>query len=170
MPNVGHILLSDALATEEGCLDYLEALRWPDGVRCLRCGSDRVSRFVANASFRRRFSEKRQAHVVVSIPARRLYQCNSPGCRRQFSAITGTVFMDSRLPLRTWFRAVAMVAEAGPDVSAKEMERGLGVSYRTAWLLNHRIREALGREIPSSGPGPAPAEARATRGEPRGTT
>jgi transposase-like protein len=115
----------DTFETDEQCWTYLEAARWPEGVRCLRCGSVKVSKFVSGS------------------PARRLYQCNAPKCRYQFSAITGTAFAGSHLPLRTWFRAIAMVAEATGEVSAAAMQRDLGVSYRTAWYLKHRLREAM---------------------------
>ena len=86
-----------------------------------------------------------QGGVIKSscVPARRLYQCNEVTCRFQFSATSGTIFDKSHLPLPVWFQAVALIVNAKKGLSAKQMERDLGVNYRTAWLLNHRIREAM---------------------------
>lgn len=128
--------------TEEQCLAYLEAMRWPDGLTCLRCGSDKVARIVTNETTRERKNRKGEI-VEVRVPARRLYQCNNDGCRYQYSATTGTIFDKSHLPLAKWFMAVALVANAKKGVSAKQMQRDLGVNYRTAWFLDHRIREAM---------------------------
>ena len=64
-------------------------------------------------------------------------------CRFQFSVTSGTIFDKSHLPLPVWFQAVALIVNAKKSISAKQMERDLGVSYRTAWFLNHRIREAM---------------------------
>lgn len=121
---------------------FLEALRWPDGLRCLSCGSDKVSRFVTNETSRERKNRKGEI-VEVRVPARRLYQCNNEGCRYQYSATTGTIFDKSHLPLAKWFMAVAIIANAKKSVSAKQMQRDLECSYSTAWFLDHRIREAM---------------------------
>src|ERR1041385_8083484 len=129
--------------TEEQCLAYLEAMRWTDGVvRCLKCQSDKVSKFVTNETTRERTNRNGEVKEV-RVPARRLYQCNNEGCRHQFSATTGTIFDKSHLPLAKWFLAVAIIANAKKGVSAKQMQRDLGVNYRTAWFLDHRIREAM---------------------------
>ena len=109
--------------TEESCRAYFEATRWLEGVRCLKCGGARITR--------------------LEIPARRLYQCKARECRHQFSAIAGTMLEGSHLPLRTWFLAIALAASAERPVSAIELQRELGVSYRTAWYLTHRIRGAM---------------------------
>ena len=116
--------------TEEACLAYLTQLRWPGGVACLKCGSEYVSKL---------FAAKGRRGTV----RRPLYQCLEPLCKHQFTATTGTLFHDSHLPLVKWFLAVAIVTNAKKSVSAKQMERDLGVSYRTAWYLNHRIRKAM---------------------------
>jgi hypothetical protein len=128
---------------DDNCFDYLEVTRWPDVVHCLKCGGGNVSRIITNETTRERFSKKLGKVVEVRVPARRLHQCNRPECRHQFSATTGTLFNDTHLPLRTWFQAIALIANAKEGISAKQMERDLGVHYRTAWFLNHRIREAM---------------------------
>jgi transposase-like protein len=97
----------------------LEELRWPDGVKCPRCNSDKISR----------------------IAKRRQFDCD--GCRYQFSVRVGTLFHDSKLPLWKWFLAVYVMGESKKGVSANQLKRMLGVSYKTAWYLCHRIRAAL---------------------------
>ena len=111
--------LAERFHSEDNCRDYLEGLRWPDGLRCIRCDSERISR----------------------IEARKLYQCMS--CNYQFSVTAGTIFHDSKLPLWKWFAATFLVAEAKKGVSANQIKRMVGVSYKTAWYLCHRIRVAM---------------------------
>jgi hypothetical protein len=134
--------IQSAFGSEEKCLNYLEAARWPNGVQCLKCGSSEVSKFKTNETTRERTDRKGNVREVP-VQARHLYQCNAEGCRHQFSATAGTIFDKSHLPLTKWFMAVGIIANAKKSVSAKQMERDLGVNYRTAWHLDHRIREAM---------------------------
>jgi transposase-like protein len=133
-------------ATKESCLDYLAALRWPNGIVCLKCGitgNEEFRKFTTNETTRTRFSKKKQAVVTVKVPSRSLYECK--GCGYQFAATTGTVFHDSHLPLEKWFEAVAMILEAKKGMSALQVCRHLGVpesNYKSIWYLCHRIREA----------------------------
>src|ERR1700679_3999024 len=115
-------------ATEDNCLDYLESMRWPNGeIGCVHCGEIGViSKITAPAGKNKRT---------------RLYQCLA--CKKQFSATSGTIFNDTHLPLTKWFMAIAMIREAKKGMSAKQLERHLGVNYRTAWHRCHRIREAM---------------------------
>ncbi len=117
--NIDLMTLMDRFHSEEKCLEYLEGLRWPDGVHCPRCDSDKISRIVKRAQ----------------------YDCDS--CRYQFSVKAGTIFHDSHLPLRKWFAAVYLMCEARKGVSANQLKRTLKVAYKTAWYLCHRIRAAL---------------------------
>jgi len=139
------IEVEKSFGTEEQCLAYVAAARWRDGVRCLKCGSDKVAPFKTNETTRERKNKKGEVREV-RVPARHLYQCNAEGCRHQFSAIAGTIFTDTHLPLSTWMEAIALMANAKKGISALQMERDLGVNYRTAWHLNHRIREAMQSE------------------------
>ncbi len=129
-------------STEEACLAYLEKIRWPEGVRCLKCDSKEISRIAAKESVRskKRINQGGEA-VAQRIPARLLYQCLK--CRHQFTAKSGTLFNDSHLPLQKWFYALALIGNAKEGVSAKQMQRDLQVSYQTAWYLCHRIREIM---------------------------
>lgn len=114
--------------TEDQCLDYIEKMRWPNGeIGCVHCGEiGRISKITREAGKNKRT---------------RIYQCLA--CGKQFSATSGTIFNDTHLPLTKWFLAIAIICEAKKGVSAKQLERHLGVNYRTAWHLAHRIREAM---------------------------
>ncbi|MGE5111908.1 MAG: IS1595 family transposase [Acidobacteriaceae bacterium] len=117
-------------ATDEQCLEYLEAMRWPDGVRCPTCGAKEVS------------------VITRATPGKnkrgRIYQCLEPTCKQQFSATAGTIFHDSHLPLTKWFMALAMVVDAKKGISARQLQEHLGIgSYRTAWYMAHHIRKAM---------------------------
>ena len=111
--------LMELFHSDERCRTYLESLRWPDGLRCSRCDSTKVSR-----------SYKRNQFV-----------CDS--CDYNFSVTAGTIFHDSHLPLEKWFTAIYLMVESKKGISANQMKRTLGVSYKTAWYLCHRIRAAM---------------------------
>jgi transposase-like protein len=115
--------------TDDDCLDYIESMRWPNGeVGCVHCGEvGRISRITRESKGKNQRT--------------RLFQCLA--CGKQFSATSGTIFNDTHLPLVKWFMAIAFICEAKKGISAKQVERHLGVNYRTAWHLCHRIREAM---------------------------
>ncbi|HML15814.1 MAG TPA: transposase, partial [Bryobacteraceae bacterium] len=73
------IEIEQAFGTEEQCIVYLASYRWPDGVRCLKCGSEKVSAFRTNETTRERKNRKGQIREV-RVPARHLFQCNAEGC------------------------------------------------------------------------------------------
>jgi len=125
------IEVTKAFATEEQCLAYLEAKRWPDGVRCLTCGSKEISRI--NRKVTKKTDNKRA----------QIFQCLEPTCKAQFSATTGTIFNGSHLSLDKWYMAIALIVDAKKGMSALQLQRHLKVNYRTAWYLAHRIREAM---------------------------
>lgn len=117
--SVNLMTLMDQFGTDEKCRAILEELRWPDGVRCPRCNTPKVSR----------------------ITTRDQFDCDV--CRYQFSVLSGTIFHDTHLPLKKWFVAIYLIVEAKKGMSANQMKRILGVSYKTAWFLCHRIRAAM---------------------------
>jgi transposase-like protein len=96
-------------------------LRWPSGVCCPTCGSTEV-RFIAT---------------------RRIWECKTKHPKRQFSAKVGTIFEDSPIDLGKWFAAIWMVANCKNGISSYEMHRALGVTQKTAWFMDHRIRLAM---------------------------
>jgi transposase-like protein len=106
-------------ATDEQCRIALEKLRFPDGVKCIRCQSEKISRAYKRNQF----------------------ECES--CGYHFSVTAGTIFHDSHLPLTKWFAAIYLMCEARKGVSANQLKRTIGVSYKTAWYLCHRIRAAV---------------------------
>lgn len=127
-----------AFASEENCHLYLEAARWPEGVRCLKCDHDKISKYTIKGKIREYANGE-----VKPTPDRFMYQCLNSKCKYQFCATTGTIFSDTHLPLNKWMLAAAIMCNAKKGVSAKQMERDMGVSYKTAWYLNHRIRKAM---------------------------
>lgn len=111
----------ERFATEEACRAYLFASRWPDGFRCPVCD-------------RREAGEMHRRRLV--------WQCKS--CGRQTSATAGTVMHGTRTPLRTWFWAAYLVATHHPGISAKQLQRQLGLTrYETAWLILQKLRRAM---------------------------
>ena len=118
-------------ATEEHCLEYVESMRWPDGViRCETCGGSKVKKV-------RREKESKNKRPWF-------YLCLEPTCHQQFSPTAGTLFADSHLPLITWFHAIGLVLNAKKGISAAQLQRDLGLGgYKTAWYLLHRIRESM---------------------------
>jgi Transposase zinc-ribbon domain/ISXO2-like transposase domain len=118
-------------STDEQCLEYIEKMRWPDGVvRCTVCGATGAKRVERKAE-----SKNKRGWF---------YLCSEPTCRNQFSPTAGTLFHDTHLPLITWFHAIALILNAKKGISAMQLQRDLGIGgYKTAWYLNHRIREAM---------------------------
>lgn len=129
-------------ATPEACNDFLENMRWPEGVECVHCGKKRVSKYVKQASTRTRKNPTTGAAEVKPVPARILYVCLD--CKKQFSVTEGTIFNDTHLSLEKWFHAVALMVNAKKGVSALRLKRDLGTAYKTAWYLAMRIRKAMG--------------------------
>jgi transposase-like protein len=109
--------------TEEACEAALLRARWPEGYRCPKCGAREHSTFLADG--------------------RRYWQCSR--CREQTTLRSGTLFHASRLPLTTWFLAIYLVAQNKNNISALSLKRHLGVCYRTAWRVKHKLLEAMAR-------------------------
>jgi transposase-like protein len=104
--------------------EYLEALRWANGVTCPHCGSI-------------------GSHYKLQGKATRpgVYKCVD--CSDQFTVTVGTVFERSKIALNIWLQAVHLMCASKKGISAKQLERMLGVTYKTAWFMSHRIREAM---------------------------
>lgn len=135
------IEVESEFGTETQCLDFLEQARWLEGLKCLKCDSDRISKFTTTETTRKRIDKKSGEEIEVRVPSRRLYDCMA--CGHQFSTTTGTLFHDTHLPLTTWFKAIAILCNAKKGKSALELQRDLKIAYRTAWYLGHRIRKAM---------------------------
>lgn len=135
--------IAKKFATEEACVNYLETMRWPDGVRCLKCDGKNVSKYHTAETSREVKNRKTGEIETKTVPARFIYQCMDSACHHQFSVTTGTIFNDSHLALEKWFNAVALMCNAKKGLSAMQMQRDLRTAYKTAWYLNHRIRKAM---------------------------
>jgi ribosomal protein L37AE/L43A len=105
--------------TEEQCRAAVIASRWPQGFQCPGCGGT--------------------THSVVST--RDLFQCSA--CRQQTSPIAGTIFASTKLPLRTWFRAMYHLTQTKQGISSIELGRRLGVTQTTAWKIKHKLKQVM---------------------------
>ena len=107
--------------SEDKCEAALIASRWPRGFACPACGSS--------------------AHGAFVRQARRYWQC--AGCRHQCSVISGTIFESTKLALTRWFLAMHLLTQSKNNVSALELKRHLGVCYKSAWLMKHKLMEVM---------------------------
>jgi transposase-like protein len=108
----------NVFSSDEKCRELLERLRWPNGPECPRC----------------------KTTVLARLTEKLLY-CKD--CDYQFSVTAGTIFHDSHLPLIKWFTTTFLLCESRKGMSANQIKRTLGISYKTAWYLCHRIRKAM---------------------------
>ncbi len=113
--------------------DYLESLRWPLGPACPHCGS------MAAYKLNSKTKSKRPMRKGV-------YKCKD--CRKQFSVTVGTLFEGSHIPLNKWLMAVSFICSSKKGISAHQLHRMLGVTYKSAWFMAHRIRYAMARTGP----------------------
>jgi len=107
--------------TEESVIDYYIKVRYPNGVRCNHCGSDKV------------YQEKRR---------RKVFSCND--CKSTFSPFTGTIFEKSSTDLRKWMYAIHLFLNGKKGISGLQLQREIGVTYKTAWRMLQQIRLAMG--------------------------
>ncbi len=115
--------------------EHLEAQRWINGRFCPHCGE----------------ADEANLPAMKGKTARAgLYQCKS--CRKQFTVTVGTVFERSKVPLNKWLYATHLMTSSKKGMSAHQIHRTIGVTYKTAWFMCHRIREAMKEDNASSGP------------------
>src|SRR3984893_7062863 len=117
---------------EDAARAHLEEQLWPDGPVCPHCQSKNVTPLHGKAH------------------RKGLYQCNENDCREQFSVTVGTVFERSKIPLHKWVLASHLMGASKKGISSKQVERMLGVTYKTAWFMTMRLREAM--TDPAAGP------------------
>jgi transposase-like protein len=108
--------------TVEAARTYLEALRWGTERVCPHCGTVKAS-----------FATKKPG----------VYRCQSKGCRKDFSVTTKSVMESSHIKLNVWLQAFFLMASSKKGISSHQMHRALGITYKSAWFLTHRIREAM---------------------------
>jgi len=114
---------------------YLESIRWPDGPVCPEGCAAEVYRFEAKTRRKAKNGE------LVAQPVRHLLKCAQ--CKRQFSATVGTIFEDSKIPLNKWLAAIYLMCASKKGVSAHQIHRMLGATYKSAWFMCHRVRHAM---------------------------
>ena len=130
MTNITDPIYSDANKARE----HIEALHWPNGPVCPRCCTmDRITKLAGKAT----------------RPG--VYKCNE--CVKQFTVTVGTIFEDSKIPLNKWLLAFRLLNGGKKGFSAHELHRALGITYKSAWFMAHRMREAMsGDDSPLGGP------------------
>jgi len=112
---------------EQSAFDFVEAIIWPQGPVCPHCGGvEKITTVKPNPEKRIRFGLKRCAQ-----------------CKGQFTVRMGTIFEESKLPMTKWLQAIFLMTASKKGVSVHQLHRTLEVTYKTAWFLAHRIREAM---------------------------
>jgi len=131
--------IADQIRTEADAYQYLENLRWPNGITCPTCHGSDVYLIAPGNGISRKATNG-------ALTQRRVWNCRD--CRRanrspQFSAISGTALHATKAPVRVWVLVLFDMISAKNGISAREIERKYGVCARTAWFIGHRIRECM---------------------------
>ncbi len=120
------ILNKTHFRNEKAAIAYLEAVIWKDGKKCPKCGNVKQDRI----------------YIVKSLKVRLgVHKCAE--CRKQFTVKVGTVFESSHIPVYKWLQACFLLASSKKGISAHQLHRTLEITYKSAWFLAHRIREAM---------------------------
>jgi transposase-like protein len=110
--------LFEAFPDEQAAIDHLRAIRWKDGAFCPYCNSKRVMHFGDN----------------------RTHKCSD--CRQRFSIKVGTIFEDTKLPLRKWFAAIWLITSHKKGIASTQLAKDLKITQKSAWFVLHRLRHA----------------------------
>ena len=128
------ILSSRCFDSEAQAFEYLEQTLWPYGPVCPHCGMvGNATKLQTNGGAK---EGKRQARIG-------LWKCKEKECRKQFTVKVGTVFEHGRIPLHKMLQAVYLLCCSKKGISSHQLHRVLGITYKAAWFLSHRIREAM---------------------------
>src|SRR3954451_13156173 len=122
-PDLSFNVYDERFADPFKAADYLESLRWPEGPVCPHCGT---------------LDEK---HYRLKNQTRKLWKCAA--CRKQFTVTIGTIFEGSHIPLHKWLLAFYLLCSSKKGMSAHQLHRMLGITYKSAWFMAHRIRYAM---------------------------
>ena len=126
--------LAKHFSDEAAAWQLVERIRWPDGPVCPHCGSINRAYFLEPQSGERKTRTGKTSY-------RRVWKCVE--CREQFSALVGAIFEDTHIPLTKWLLAIHSLCAGKNGVAALELSRTLGIAYRSAWHMAHRIRYAM---------------------------
>lgn len=113
--------------SDDECRRFLETMRWGDNPVCPKCGGEKPYRITRKSRTKNHVSH--------------LFKCRE--CKRQFSTTVGTIFEDSKIPLHKWFAAIYLMCASKKSISAHQLHRTLAITYKSAWFMCHRIREAM---------------------------
>lgn len=127
------VRLAQEYSDEDKARGLLESLRWPGGPICPHCKNDGKQK--PNSKLTAQPNSRKSVRKGV-------YFCGA--CRQQFSVTVGTIFEDSHLPISKWLMAMFILCSSKKSISANQLHRMLGVTYKTAWFMAHRIRFAMG--------------------------
>jgi transposase-like protein len=127
---MSNALVAPHFQSHEAAREWLEKTRWPEGPVCSHCGS-----------LGRAYALKKPGW----------YRCAEPECRKDFTVTTGTVMERSHIPLNKWLLAFYQMSASKKGMSAHQLHRSLGVTYKAAWFMCHRIREAMSDDDPAKG-------------------
>jgi transposase-like protein len=117
--------------TENEAREYLEKIRWNAEIACVHCGSMNFYKLNPKPN------SKKPVRKVV-------YKCKD--CKKQFTVTVGTIFEGSHIPLRTWLMAIALMCASKKGISAHQLHRMLGITYKSAWFMAHRIRYGMTKD------------------------
>lgn len=129
-------LLAPHFVDADKARQVLESERWPEGPVCPHCG-------VIENIYKLEPKEGAKTHARKGV-----YKCG--GCRKQFTVTVGTIFEDSHIPLNKWLAAIHLLCASKKGMSAHQLHRMLGIGYRAAWFMAHRIRYGMKQEPLSS--------------------
>jgi len=127
-------MIAARFSDEEAAWEFLEHTKWPNGPVCPHCGSLDHAYYLAPKAGARATSTGKRSY-------RRLWKCGD--CRQPFTVLVGTVMEHSHIPVAKWLLGIHLMNAGKNGVSALELSRVLGIGYRAAWFMAHRIRHAL---------------------------
>ena len=121
------LLTEKHLTDETAARAHLESIRWPNGPICPHCSATKIYR------------------LKVKNTQREVLKC--AGCRKQFTVTVGTIFEDSHIPLTKWIQAMQLLCSSKKGMSTHQLHRMLGITYKSAWFMSHRIRHAMSQPV-----------------------
>jgi transposase-like protein len=136
MQNMNLIDLAQHFNNDDSAREFLEKQRWPEGPICPHCG-------LVGEAYKLKPTATSKTHVRKGV-----YKC--AGCRKEFTVTVGTIFEDSHIPLHKWLLAYHLLCASKKGMSAHQLHRMLGITYKSAWFMAHRIRYTMSQEPLSS--------------------
>lgn len=134
-------ILASRFQDEDAAREYLEKMRWADGVICPHCG-------LSGEAYKltpKRTEQYQDKSGKWRKPRKGLWKC--AGCRKQFTVTVGTIFEDGHIPVHKWLLAIHLLCSSKKGMSSHQLKRNLGIGqYKSAWFMAHRIRYAMAQE------------------------